>query len=91
MSGLKGIQNTNGRPKGAVNVSTAKVRESFSMLLENNLSTLQSDLDSLKPGDRLRILLELASFIIPKMKAVEVTNVENENYKPIIIDLSKWS
>jgi hypothetical protein len=91
MSGFKGIQNTNGRPKGAVNVSTAKVRESFSMLLENNLSTLQSDLDSLKPGDRLRILLELASFIIPKMKAVEVTNVENENYKPIIIDLSKWS
>lgn len=91
MSGFKGIQNTNGRPKGAVNVSTAKVRESFSMLLENNLSTLQRDLDSLKPGERLRIILELASFLIPKMKAVEVTNVENESYKPIIIDMSKWS
>jgi hypothetical protein len=94
MKQFNGIPNLNGRPKGAVNLSTAKVRESFSLLLENNLSTLQSDLDSLKPGERLRILLELASFIIPKMKAVEVTNVENENFKPIIINLqslSEWS
>ena len=94
MSNFKGVPNLNGRPKGAVNLSSAKVRESFSLLLENNLSTLQKDLDSLKPGDRLRILLELASFIIPKMKAVEVTNVENENFKPIIINLqslSEWS
>jgi hypothetical protein len=94
MKQFNGIPNLNGRPKGAVNVSTAKVRESFSMLLENNLSTLESDLLLLKPGERLRILLELASFIIPKMKAVEVTNVENENYKPIIINLqslSEWS
>ena len=90
MTKFKGTPNLNGRPKGAVNTSTAKVKESFSMLLENNLSTLQSDLDSLKPGERLRIILELASFLIPKMKAVEVTNVENENFKPVIIDLSKW-
>jgi hypothetical protein len=91
MKQFNGIPNLNGRPKGAVNLSTAKVKESFSLLLENNLSTLQGDLDSLKPGDRLRILLELASFIIPKMKAVEVTNVENENFKPIIINMSEWS
>ena len=91
MTTFKGTPNLNGRPKGAVNNSTAKVKESFSMLLENNLSTLQSDLDSLKPGERLRIILELASFLIPKIKAVEVTNVENENFKPVIIDLSKWT
>lgn len=90
MTKFKGTPNLNGRPKGAVNTSTAKVKESFSMLLENNLSTLQSDLDSLKPFERIRVLLELASFLIPKMKAVEVTNVENENFKPVIIDLSKW-
>lgn len=87
MGTFKGIQNTEGRAPGTPNKVTAKVRESFTFLLENNLSTLQSDLDSLKPIERLKILCELASFIIPKMKAIEVTALhEREKTKPIIIE-----
>ena len=87
MNGFKGIQNTEGRAPGTPKKVTAKVRESFTFLLENNLSTLQSDLDSLKPIERLKILCELASFIIPKMKAIEVTALhEREKTKPIVIE-----
>lgn len=64
-----------GRTAGAVGKSNAKTKEFFALLLENNLSKLQSDIDSLEPKDRLKILIDLAGFIVPKMKSVE-NNIE---------------
>lgn len=64
-----------GRTSGAVGKSNAKTKEFFALLLENNLSKLQSDIDSLEPKDRLKILIDLAGFIVPKMKSVE-NNIE---------------
>lgn len=91
MSGFKGIQNKEGRTIGTPNKVTTKVKESFSLLLENNLDSLQSDLDSLKPIDRLRILIEITGFLIPKMKAIDVSGIqEREAVQPLIIDMSKW-
>lgn len=60
-----------GRTAGAVGKSNAKTKEFFALLLENNLSKLQSDIDSLEPKDRLKIMLELASYVIPKLRSVE--------------------
>ena len=64
-----------GRKAGAVGKVNAKTKEFFALLLENNLSKLQSDIDSLEPKDRLKILIDLAGFIVPKMKSVE-NNIE---------------
>ena len=64
-----------GRTAGAVGKVNAKTKEFFALLLENNLSKLQSDIDSLEPKDRLKILIDLAGFIVPKMKSVE-NNIE---------------
>ncbi len=61
-----------GRTHGAVGKVTTKIKEAFSELLENNLERLQDDLDSLEPKDRLKIILELASYTTPKLKAVEM-------------------
>jgi hypothetical protein len=63
--------NLGGRTSGAVGKSNAKTKEFFALLLENNLSKLQSDIDSLEPKDRLKIMLELASYVIPKLRSVE--------------------
>jgi hypothetical protein len=74
-----------GRKKGKENLVTAEIREKFKELVENNLDKFQEDLDNLKPIERVRILVDLAKFIVPTLKAVEV----NSQVQPIlnIIDL----
>ena len=40
---------------------------------------MQKDLDSLEPKDRLKILLELASYTTPKMRSVDIQNEFDDN------------
>ena len=75
-----------GRPKGSVNKSSNEIREAFQMLLEDNLPTLKRDISSLEPKERVKFMLELASFIIPKMKSVDLTADKKET---ILIDFSE--
>jgi hypothetical protein len=86
---FKGTRNDKGRTPGQANKITQHIREAFTDLLDNNLEKMQSDLDSLKPAERLRVLLELSSFVIPKLKATEITapGIERE---PIIINMAEW-
>ncbi len=82
-------QKFGGRTAGTSNIKTAEIREAFSLLLENNIDKIQNDIDLLEPKERIRVLLDLATFIIPKMKSVELLQQEQEQ-KSIIIDMSKW-
>jgi len=61
-----------GRPKGSVNKSSNEIRETFQLLLENNIEKIQEDLNELAPKDRIKLLLDLSNFIIPKMKSVDL-------------------
>lgn len=88
--GFRGVPNLNGRPPGKKNRSTETVKECFNTLLEANLELLQADLISLTPKDRVAAVLQLASFIIPKMRSVDVEVTETEKYKPIIVNLGQW-
>jgi hypothetical protein len=89
---FKGTRNNNGRERGKPNLITAKVRESFNELLEGNLHKIQSDLDSLKPIERVKVLLEMASFVIPKMKSVEVNDsTERQNVQPLVIQFESYA
>ena len=67
-----------GRPKGIPNKTTTEIKEAFQMLLEDNLPTLQRDISSLAPKERVKFMLELASFIIPKMKSVDFKSIDTE-------------
>ena len=67
-----------GRPKGIPNKTTTEIKEAFQMLLEDNLPTLQRDISSLEPKERVKFMLELASFIIPKMKSVDLKSIDTE-------------
>jgi hypothetical protein len=81
-----------GRPKGASNKSTETIKRSISMLLENNIDTVQSDLDEMQPRDRVNALLQFMKFVIPTQKAVEIdtrTSQEelNEAYIQKLMDI----
>ena len=70
-----------GRPKGASNKSTETIKRSISMLLENNIDTVQSDLDEMQPRDQVNALLQFMKFVIPTQKAIELDNRESQEEK----------
>lgn len=72
-----------GRKKGSPNKTTLEIRNAFQILIENNLSQLQNDLDYLQPFERLKILIELSKFLLPQIKSVEMV-IGTEPAKNII-------
>lgn len=71
-------QKFGGRQKGSTNKNTIEIRTAFQLLVENNIDTLQSDLDSLKPIERIKVIIELGKFIVPTLKAVEMKSEVNQ-------------
>ena len=86
MGNFKGVRNVNGRPKGAVNLITAEIREHFQNLVSDNLEQLDSDLKSLEPLQRLKIIIELSKFVVPTLRATELTTGEENGFNPITIN-----
>ena len=79
---------TGGRTVGAVNKTTAEIREHYQNLVSNNLEQLDNDLKGLEPLQRLKMIIELSKFVVPTLKATELTTTGTENgFNPIIINL----
>jgi hypothetical protein len=66
-------EKTGGRTKGTPNRTTAEIRDLFQKLVDENIDTISDDLKELKPEQRLKFLIEFAKFVIPTVKAIEVT------------------
>ena len=82
---------TGGRTKGAVNKTTTEIREHYQKLVSDNLEQLDSDLKSLEPLQRLKMIIELSKFIVPTLKATELSlDRENNNFQPIVINMNEW-
>jgi hypothetical protein len=89
MSEFKGTINRNGRPKGAQSKVTIETRKAFNELIDSNIEQIQQDLQKLKPYERIKVLLDMARFVIPTLKAVELeSQTQNERFKPIIINFT---
>lgn len=86
--GFKGTRQ-NGRTPGSVNRTTKEVRELFKELLESNFETIEQDLQQLEPKDRINIILQLAKFVVPTLKAIEMNTDSNDNFTPIIFEFSE--
>lgn len=57
-----------GRPKGAKNKATGQIRERIQTLFDDNFQTIQEDLESLDPKDRLKFLIDLLPYLVPKLQ-----------------------
>jgi hypothetical protein len=62
-----------GREKGTPNKTTEEIRERFQLLISDNLEKLQEDLEALDPDKRLKYIIELSKFVIPTLKATDIT------------------
>lgn len=81
------VAKTGGRTKGTVNKTTAEIREHYQKLVSDNLEQLDSDLKSLEPLQRLKMVVELSKFIVPTLKATELTAGAENGFKPLVINL----
>lgn len=86
----KNAINRKGRTPGVPNKDTAEIKAVFQILLENNIERLQEDFEALQPAQRIKFLLEVASFIIPKMKSTELAIDNKRIYEPITINMNDW-
>ena len=82
----KGVK-TGGRTAGAVNKTTAEIRKHFQNLVSDNLEQLNEDLKSLEPLQRLKMIIEISKFVVPTLKATELTTDKENGFSPIVINL----
>ena len=67
-----------GRKKGTPNLVTQDIREAFQKLIEDNLPQLEKDLASLEPKERLKMIVDLSAYVIPKLKQIDI---ESETFR----------
>ncbi len=68
------------------NKANTKIKEAFTDLIESNLDKLSEDLAGLEGKDRLRFIIDLAAYVLPKMRSVETSNeITQESFNAI-----KW-
>jgi hypothetical protein len=84
-------ENQAGRKAGTPNKTTSEIRDSFQMLLEENLEQLREDIRSLEARERVRFMLDLATFIIPKMKSIQVNDTSEDTIEIRFDEIVQWS
>ena len=74
------VNNPKGRAKGSQNKNIAPIRSKIAQLLSQySLEQMKSDLDSISPDERLKIVSGLIGFVIPRRQKEDV----NYEIKPI--------
>ena len=76
---FKGVRNDNGRPVGSKNKSTILVKNTIVSILDDNVELFKEKLLQLNDKDFVRAYMDLAKYVIPTMKAVEVNDVTEDN------------
>lgn len=81
-------QKTGGRQQGTPNKISTEIKEKFDILLNKNLENLQADIDKLTPYRRVELLLSMAKFIIPTLRAqeVDITNT-TDNFRIVTLNI----
>jgi hypothetical protein len=80
---------TGGRTKGTPNKTTLEIREHYQRLITDNIDLLDNDLKALEPVQRLKMIIELSKFVLPTLKATELTTDKDNRFNPITITIVK--
>ena len=85
----KGDKNINrsGRKSGSTNKTTTEIRKKYLELIENNFEQLETDLKSLRASERVKAIIELSKFILPTLKATEMSLNNETKFQAIEIEL----
>ena len=79
--------NRNGRKPGSLNKSTHEIREKYLQLIEDNFEQLDKDIKGMRGVERVRALTEMSKFILPTLKATEMSLSHETKFQAIEIEL----
>ena len=79
--------NRSGRKNGSTNKTTHEIRTKYLELIENNFDQLETDLQTLKASERVKAIIELSKFILPTLKATEMSLSNETKFQAIEIEL----
>ena len=80
--GGEGTANRNGRPKGARNKTSNRIREAYQNLVEMNLENMSEWIGTIAADDPARAMdtmIKLSEYIIPKLARQELTGNDGED------------
>lgn len=79
-----------GRKVGSKGKANQDIREAFKDILIDNLDKLNDDVKQLEPRDRIKAILDISNYILPKLrstdKIIEVQELKNFNIKDLYND-----
>lgn len=75
--------NPKGRKSGVPNKSTEALRSLFSVFLQNNMDTLQTDFDQLEPKERLNFRERVAKLVLPA-PLHEIDKLSEEQFNELL-------
>ena len=84
--------NPKGRPPGAANEVSRRIRETFANLLEGREEELHEALNKLKerdPKGYLEMYVKISQRFVPEVSRAELTGQDGEPFQPIQIVLPK--
>jgi hypothetical protein len=74
--------NPNGRPKGAGNKVTNKIKQAYQQLVEGNLENMTEWLGEVAaddPKEAMMLMLKLSEYVIPKLARQEVVGADGKD------------
>lgn len=86
------VLNPNGRPKGVPNKATSDLRMKINAIVDKQIDSIERDLQSLEPMQRLQIVEKLISYCVPKLQAqsfeIDFQNLSEQQLDFIISQLN---
>lgn len=86
MGDFKGVRNINGRPKGAVNKTTAETKELLQKIVSNELEGIAERLEQLDNKERIDAVIKLLPYIVPRQTEIAVDAKMNQ-FTPVTVNL----
>ena len=84
---MKGrTNNPNGRPKGIPNKVNQDLKSRLAQIVEDGIETLESDLGSLTPKDRVNAYLKLLEYLLPKQREskIDIGSLSDEEVETLL-------
>ena len=78
--------NKKGRPKGSLNTANKDLREIIGEIIRNELTRADSFIENLDPRDRMKFLIELMPYSIPKIDSIPFDQVNKKDDTESLID-----
>lgn len=64
-----------GRPKGSKNKQTERIRQFFADFMDKHMDELDDAFSELEAKDKFKFLIDMAKFVIPSLKSIELGNI----------------